>query len=97
VRSSFQGTKTKSVVQEQDSDVQEIEIETVADSESQVVIISETQNRRDITGKAEAEPDVIPYIKGIKLMSAREADECARHGEVIAKTEGMNKIEAIFY
>ena len=71
------------VVQERDSDVQEIEVETVLDSESQVVIISETQNRRDIRGKAEAEPDVIPYIKGIKLMSAREADECATHGEVL--------------
>jgi hypothetical protein len=71
------------VVQEQDSDVQEIQIETVADSESQVEIISETQNTRDIEGKAQAEPHVIPYIKGIKMMSEREADECARHGEVL--------------
>ena len=54
------------VVQERDSDVQEIQIETVADSESQVVIISETQNTRDVEGKAEAEPHVIPYIKEIK-------------------------------
>jgi hypothetical protein len=72
------------VVQEQDSDVQEIQIETVADSESQVEIISETQNTtRDIAGKAQAEPHVRPYIKGIKMMSEREADECARHGEVL--------------
>jgi hypothetical protein len=28
-------------------------------------------------------PFVNPYPKGIKLMSAREADECARHGEVL--------------
>ncbi len=28
-------------------------------------------------------PTVVPYRKGIKMMSQREADECARHGEVL--------------
>ena len=29
------------------------------------------------------EPHVIPFIKGIKMMSEREATECAEHGEVL--------------
>jgi hypothetical protein len=28
-------------------------------------------------------PTIIPFRKGIKLMSEREANECARHGEVL--------------
>ncbi len=31
----------------------------------------------------QVEPHVIPFTKGLRLMSEREADECARHGEVL--------------
>ena len=47
----------------------------VADVESQVQIITEAQNTREIEGQHEAEPHVIPFV--------READECAKHGEVL--------------
>jgi hypothetical protein len=73
----------RAVVEERDSDVQVIERETVADNDSQVQIITETENTRDIEGKQEANPHVIPYLKGIKMMSEREVDECAKHGEVL--------------
>jgi hypothetical protein len=50
------------------------------------------QARQQTTSKAiippyktprQVKPHVIPFIKGIKMMSEREADECARHGEVL--------------
>ena len=33
-------------------------------------------------GKKDTKVHVVPYIKGLKLMSEREATECARYGEV---------------
>jgi hypothetical protein len=51
--------------------------------DSQVKLITETENDRDIQARQEAAPVRIPFRKGIKLMSEREADECARHGEVL--------------
>ena len=70
----------RAIVEVQDSDVQDSEVQ---DSESQVKIITEAENTRDIEARQVAEPHVIPFIKGIKMMSEREADECARHGEVL--------------
>jgi hypothetical protein len=35
------------------------------------------------TGKQDKEVHSIPFKKGIKMMSEREADECAEHGEVL--------------
>ncbi len=35
------------------------------------------------TGKQDTEVHSIPYKKGIKMMSEREASECAKHGEVL--------------
>ena len=52
-------------------------------SETFIDVISETENARDIEARQDKEPHVIPFIKGIKLMSEREADECAEHGEVL--------------
>jgi hypothetical protein len=51
--------------------------------DSEVQIITETANDRDMQSRQDAEPHRIPYAKGIKLMSDREATECARHGEVL--------------
>jgi hypothetical protein len=52
------------------------------DSEVQERI--EQQNLREIEARRLAiHPLFNPYPRGIKLMSAREADECARHGEVL--------------
>ena len=62
------------------------EIITVTETEtqdSQVQLITETENDRDIQARQEVAPVVIPFIKGIKLLSEREADEMARHGEVL--------------
>jgi hypothetical protein len=77
----------RAVVEERDSDVQVHEKDTVADNDSQVQIITETENTRDIEARQEADPHVIPYIKGIEMVSEREADECAKHGEVLIKME----------
>jgi hypothetical protein len=44
------------------------------------VFIPETEVQEE---KQLEQPHVIPFIKGIKMMSEREADECARHGEVL--------------
>jgi hypothetical protein len=41
------------------------------------------RSARQTDKKTNDEPTVIPFRKGIKLMSQREADECARHGEVL--------------
>ncbi len=64
-------TKTvskKKVVEERDGDIQAIEQESVTDNDSQVQLVTETQNRRDIEAKRLAIPPVVnPYPKGIKL------------------------------
>ncbi len=51
--------------------------------DSEIQEITGTENARDIEGRQDEEPHVIPYIKGIKIMSEREATECAEHGEVL--------------
>ncbi len=51
--------------------------------DSEIQEITETENARDMEGRQEKEPHVIPYIKGIKMMSEREATECAENGEVL--------------
>ncbi len=61
--------------------------------DSQVQIISETENERDIQARQDVEPHGIPFIPCIKLMSEREATEMARHGEVLrwsSEEEGDN-------
>jgi hypothetical protein len=42
------------------------------------------------------EPHVIPFIPGIKMMSDREATECARFGEVLRWSEDEEKIPEMF-
>jgi hypothetical protein len=64
----------------------ENEIITVTETEnndSQVEISTETANGRDIQARQEAEPHRIPFIRGIKMMSSREAEEMSAHGEVL--------------
>ena len=51
--------------------------------DSEIQEITGTENARQIEGRQDEEPHVIPFIKGIKLMSEREATECAEHGEVL--------------
>ncbi len=76
--------KKNKVAEEQESDVQVIEKESVTDKESQVELVTETQNLRDIEAKRLAIPPLVnPYPKGIKLMSEREADEEGKYGEVL--------------
>ena len=41
------------------------------------------RSARQTDKKTNDEPTIVPFRKGIKLMSQREADECARHGEVL--------------
>jgi hypothetical protein len=41
----------------------------------------------------DAEPHRIPYVKGIKLMSDREATECARYGEVLRWSSDSDREE----
>ena len=43
--------------------------------DSEIQEITATENARDIEGRQDEEPHVIPFIKGIKMMSEREADE----------------------
>ncbi len=52
--------------------------------DSEVQAITEQQNLREIEARRLAIPPLLnPYPRGIKLMSEREADEVARHGEVL--------------
>jgi hypothetical protein len=50
------GSVTKDKGNKEDSEIQEI---------------TETENARDIEGRQDEEPHVIPFIKGIKMMSER--------------------------
>jgi hypothetical protein len=61
--------------------------------DSEVQIITETANGRDMERRQDAEPHRIPCVKGIKLMSDREATECARHGEVLRWSSDSDKEE----
>jgi hypothetical protein len=61
--------------------------------DSGVQIITETANDRDRESRQEAEPHTIPYLKGTKLMSEREANKCARHGEVLRWSSDSDKEE----
>ncbi len=45
--------------------------------------ITGTENARLLEGRQDEEPHVIPFNKGIKMMSEREATECAQHDEVL--------------
>ena len=38
---------------------------------------------RQTDKKTNDKPTIVPFRKGIKMMSQREAGECARHGEVL--------------
>ncbi len=51
--------------------------------ESQVEIITETENERDIQARQDVQPHVIPFIPGLRDMSYREAIETAEFGEVL--------------
>ncbi len=54
------------------------EIITVTETEthdSQVQLITETENDRDIQARQDAAPVVIPFIKGIKLLSESESQK----------------------
>ena len=42
-----------------------------------------TRRSPRVQGKQDKEVHAIPCKKGIKLMSQREANECAEHGEVL--------------
>jgi hypothetical protein len=52
-------------------------------NDSQVQVITETENAREIQARVVGKAVIIPYNKGTKAMSEREADEVARHGEVL--------------
>jgi hypothetical protein len=44
--------------------------------------------------KQDQEVHVVPYIKGIRMMSDREATECAQHGEVLRwSSESEGEVE----
>jgi hypothetical protein len=51
--------------------------------ESEVQVITETENARDIEGRQDEEPQVISFDKGLTMLSEIEADEYAEHGEVL--------------
>jgi hypothetical protein len=77
----------------QTSEVQLVVQERQDMNDSQIQIISETENERDIQTRQDAEPHVIPFIPCIKLMSEREATEMSKHGEVLrwsSEEEGDN-------
>jgi hypothetical protein len=52
--------------------------------------------RRQQAKDGGSNPTVIPYIRGIKVMSAREADECAEFGEVLRWSEDEEGIPNLF-
>jgi hypothetical protein len=72
------------VISEKEDKDSESEEEKMTENDSQVQLLSETQNQREIEARRLAVPPLVkPYPRGIKLMSAREADEEAKHGEVL--------------
>jgi hypothetical protein len=84
----------RQVEETQEATVQEIilikDTETQT-TDSQVQVITETENDRDIQARVVGKAVIIPYNKGDKAMSEREADEEARHGEVLRwSTESDN-------
>jgi hypothetical protein len=78
-------------VKQAETDIVRVRETLVQDSEVQ--IITETANERDMEGRQEPEPHRIPYVKGIRLMSEREATECARHREVLRWSSDSDKDE----
>jgi hypothetical protein len=59
---------------ETDNDIQVVIQEKVGEKDSQVQLITETQNLREIEARSLAIPPLVnPYPRGIKLMSEREA------------------------
>jgi hypothetical protein len=55
--------------------------------ERQLGEIERRQQAKADAGKG----NVVPFIKGIKMMSAREADECAEHGEALRWIEDSER------
>jgi hypothetical protein len=71
---------------EQEATVPEIILITDTETQttdSQVQVITETENDRDIQARVVGRAVIIPYNKGDKAMSEREANEEARHGEML--------------
>ena len=77
------GKSPKTVSKGKTSAAQLVQEDGLDTQDSQVKQISETENDRDIQARTAEEAHVIPFIPGIRLMSEREADEVARHGEVL--------------
>ncbi len=63
--------------------------------DSEIQEITGTENARDIEGRQDEEPHVIPFIKRIKMMSEREATECAQNGEVLRWSPGSEGEQTI--
>jgi hypothetical protein len=70
-----------------------VRIQETQIQDSDLQIITETANDRDMETRQDVQPHRIPYVKGIKLMSDREATECARHGEVLRWSSDSDKEE----
>jgi hypothetical protein len=77
------GKTTMTVPEVEVSEAQLITQDRQENQESQIQEISGTENEMEIQARADPEPHVIPFIRGIRLMSDREATEVARHGEVL--------------
>ena len=77
------GKSAKTVPQVNTSEAELVLQDGQDTQDSQVKQITETENDRDIQERTAEEAHVIPFIPGIRLMSEREADEVARHGEGI--------------
>ena len=77
------GKLPKTALKGKTSAAQLVQEDGLDTQDSQVKQITETENDRDIQERTAEEAHVIPFIPGIRLMSEREADEVARHGEVL--------------
>ncbi len=57
--------------------------DTDSNNNTEVQAITETENARDLDARQDKDEFVNPYPNGIKMMSYREATECAEYGEVL--------------
>ncbi len=54
-----------------------------SNNNTEVQAITETENARDLDARQDKDEIFNPYPNGIKMMSYREATECAEYGEVL--------------
>jgi hypothetical protein len=70
-------------------------VQQPSDSEARAVKGSPTRCSPRRIGKPDTEVHVVPYMKGIRMLSERESQEMVQHGEVLRWSSGSEGEEAL--